>query len=439
VSTRLPLWLLVVCLALLVASCGGRGAATIRIGVLANCEGLFGFARDASYAGAELPLIQRGARLLGSNPSNGISEAEVAGKKIQVLFGCGDDTTAKALSQARRLVEQLGADVLIGPTLNGESLALKEYARQRPETTFVDSLAGAQSLTLDDPARNLFRFGPDVAQLSAGLGAYAFRTLGWKRVVTVAQQQGAFGGGGEYTQVAGFVAEFCALGGKVVKRVWSAPAQVSAYAARDRADGFFVVDPGNFETEFGALRGSLAKRILGGIFMGSALVSAELQQRLVGVVTGGSHPFESARSWRSYLAALGKAFPDLQAQTPLLEAQTVFPLPYYDAMTAVLQALEQVHGDLSGGERQFQTALAKVRLESPIGPIHLDRNRQAVLPIYLGKYQRSAIGEVSYRTIRVVPNVNQSFGGYFHTNGPLPSETYPPCVRRHPPSWARSG
>ena len=84
----------------------------------------------------------------------------------------------------------------------------------------------------------------------------------------------------------------------------------------------------------------------------------------------------------------GKAFPDL-------DAHTVFPVVYYDAMAAVLQALEQVHGDLSGGERQFQTALAKVRLESPIGPIHLDQDRQAVAPIYLRQYQRNAIGGVS--------------------------------------------
>lgn len=438
-TARLPLALLVLCLALLVASCGGRGAATIRIGVLADCEGLYGFARDASYAGAELPLIERGARPLGPDPSNGISEAEVAGKKIQLLFGCGDDTTETALSEARRLVEQLGAEVLIGPTLNGESLALKEYARQRPETTFLDTVATLQSLTLDDPARNVFRFDPDGAQLSAGLGAYAYRTLGWRTAVTVGQDQGVFAGGDEYTQVAGFVAEFCALGGTIVKRVWSAPSEVSAYAAGNRADGFFVADPSSFETEFGALRGSLAKRIVGGIFMDTVLVSPELQQRLVGVVTGGSNPFESARSWRNLGAAMGKTFPDLGPQTPVLTTQTVFPPPYYDAMAAVIDALEQVHGDLSGGERRFQAALANVRLDSPIGPIRLDHNRQAIAPNYLGQYQRDASGGVSYRTIREVPNVDESFDGYFHTNGPLPSQTYPGCRRAVPPSWARSG
>jgi branched-chain amino acid transport system substrate-binding protein len=439
VTARLPLTLLAVCLALLITSCGGGGVAPIRIGVLADCEGLYGFARDASYAGAELPLIQRGARLLGSDPSDGISQTEVAGRKIQLLFGCGDDTTQTALSEARLMVEQLGVDILIGPTLNGESLTLKEYARQRPETTFVDTVASVQSLTLDDPAQNVFRFSYDGAQLSAGLGAYAYRTLGWRTAVTVAQQQGVFGGGDEYTQVAGFVAEFCALGGRVVKRVWSAPGEVSAYAAGNRADGFFVADPVNFETEFGALRGSLAKRILGGIFMGSALVSPELQQRLVGVVTGGSDPFASAPPWRDYFAALAKAFPGLEAATPLLAVQNTFPVLYYDAMAAVITALEHVNGDLSGGEHRFQAALASVRLESPIGLIRLDQNRQAILPNYLGQYQRNASGEIVYRTIRVAPDVDQSFGGYFRTNGPLPSESYPPCRRHDPPSWARPG
>jgi branched-chain amino acid transport system substrate-binding protein len=439
IMTRLALAGLVVCLALQVASCGGHDAAPIKIGVLADCEGIYGIARAASDAGAELPLIQRGARPLGSDPSSGISETEVAGKKIQVLLGCGDGTTEKAVSEARLMVEQRGADVLIGPTLNGESVALKEYARRRPETTFIETIAGAQSLTLDDPARNVYRFSYDGAQVSAGLGAYAYRTLGWRRAVTVGEDEGVFGGGGEYAQVAGFVAEFCALGGEVVRRFWSAPGEVSAYAAGNRADGFFVLDPSNFETEFGTIRGSLAKRILGGLFMGSALVSPELERRLVGVVTGGTEPVQSARPWRDYLAAMGKAFPGLEPETPLLAAQTVFPHPYYDAMAAVIKALQQVHGDLSGGERRFQAALANVRLDSPIGPIRLDQNRQAILPNYLGQYQRGSSGEVSHRTIQVVPNVDQSFGGYFHTNGPQPSRTYPPCRRGDPPAWARSG
>jgi branched-chain amino acid transport system substrate-binding protein len=108
---------------------------------------------------------------------------------------------------------------------------------------------------------------------------------------------------------------------------------------------------------------------------------------------------------------------------------------YFDAMTAVLTALAQVHGDLSGGERRFQAALAKVRLDSPVGPIRLDHNRQAIAPNYLLRVQSDG----SDRTIRVLPNVDQTFGGYFHSNGPQPGRTYPACRHGHPPPWARSG
>jgi branched-chain amino acid transport system substrate-binding protein len=430
---RFPLALVsAVCLALVAASCGGGGARTIKIGVIADCEGLYGFSGEPSYAGAELPLIAHGARPLGPKPSDGISGAEVAGRRVQLVFGCGDDTAAKTLSEARRLVEQDGVDVLIGPTQIGESFPIGGYARLRPQTTFVDGSASGQALTLNDPAPNFFRFSTDGAQWSAGLGWYAYRKLGWRRAVTVAEDEGF-----EYTQVAGFVAEFCALGGTIVKRFWSPAGDVSSSSAGKAADGFYVVDPGNFTNEFKGLRGPLARRILGGIFWGTpqnSPVRGGLERRAVGVVSGQPVPSRlTGPASSQYRAAMHKAFPD---QDP--SAQLIFPIVYYDSMQAVVKALEQVHGDLSGGQRRFQAALAKVRLDSPLGPIRLDPNRQAVGANYLDQYQ-NATGGIVQPTIRVVLNVDQTFGGYFHTNRPVPSRTYPPCRHGNPPSWARSG
>jgi branched-chain amino acid transport system substrate-binding protein len=428
-TVRFPLALVsAACVALFAASCGG-GAKTIRIGVIADCEGSFGFSGDPSYAGAELPLIGDGARPLGPKPSDGISEADVAGKKVQVVLGCGDDTAERTLAEARRLVERVGVDVLIGPTELGESFVLRDYARTRPQTTFLDGTAAGQSVTLDAPPRNLFRFSTDGAQWSAGLGWYVYRRLGWRRAVTVADDQG-FG----YTQVAGFVAEFCALGGTIVKRLWSPQGDVSADATRNKADGFYVENPFTFATEFKGLRGPLARRIVGGIFWDG--VTPDIQKRVIGVVTGRpgwSAPTSSALS--HYLAAMHKAFPD---QDPY--AELIFPIAYHDSMQAVLNALEQVHGDLSGGERRFQAALAKAKLDGlGIGPIRLDSNRQAVAPTYLVQYQWTGAGALVQRRIRVIPNVDQTFGGYFRANGPLPSRKYPPCHRATPPPWARSG
>jgi branched-chain amino acid transport system substrate-binding protein len=414
------------------ASCGGGGTRPITIGVLSDCEGIYAFAGDPSYAGAELPLIRRGARVQGSNPGAGLSGVEVAGKRIKLVLGCGDDSAEKALAEARRLVEDAGVDILIGPLQIAESFAVHDYARKRPGTTFLDGTAAGQALTLHDPLPNLFRFSSDGAQFVAGLGTYAYKQLGWRKAITVAVPGGVADEGFEYTQVAGFVAEFCALGGTIVRRVWGPQGDVSHYAARSKADGFFVDDPTGFATKFSNLHGNLSKQIVGGIFWVAA--SPELQKRAAGVVMASPVPFGSntPQAWGNYVSTFRKSYPSLAAS-----AGGIFDIAYYDAMEAALEALERVHGDLSGGERRFRTALAAVRLDSPIGPIHLDRNRQAVAPNFLIQLRTKGNGSPTARTIRVVPSVDARFGGYFHTNGPLPSRTYPPCKRGDPPPWAR--
>lgn len=188
----------------------------VNVGILTACEGGFGLFSDASLAGAELPLLDRGATLAGSKPADGVTNATVAGKDLRLFIGCGDDSAEKALSEARRLVEQVGVDVLIGSTQISESFAVKEYALQHPDVTFLDGTTSGQAVTLHYPAPNFFRFSTDGAQWMAGLGSYAYNELGWRNAVTVADDDGF-----AYTQVAGFVAEFCALGGEVTRRIWA--------------------------------------------------------------------------------------------------------------------------------------------------------------------------------------------------------------------------
>ena len=45
----------------------------IRIGLLTDCQGpLYGY-EDAQLSGAELPFLHRGARLVGTGPSDGVT------------------------------------------------------------------------------------------------------------------------------------------------------------------------------------------------------------------------------------------------------------------------------------------------------------------------------------------------------------------------------
>jgi hypothetical protein len=72
-----------------------------------------------------------------------------------------------------------------------------------------------------------------------------------------------------------------------------------------------------------------------------------------------------------------------------------------------------------------------------VGRIQLDSNRQAVASNYLNRVATDAKGRPTFRTVRVVPNVEQTFGGYFRPGDQPPSRTSPACVKRTPPPWAR--
>ena len=410
------------------------GPRDVKIGILAACEGNYGFAYDPSLAGAELPLIQRGAHLRGAGPA-GLDGATIAGRKVELFFGCGDDTAEKALSETRRLVESVGVDVLIGPTQITEAFAIRDYARRHPHVAFLNGSASGQGVTLEDPAPNFFRFSTDAAQWMAGLGRYAYQQLGWRKAVTVSGTDSF-----SYTQVAGFVADFCALGGQIVKRIWvptPTPPNLARYVDRapDDVDGFLMTGDTRTTAAFANgvpfLRGNLARKLVGGIF--TPFAEDAIGPRLAGVVFGGGQAsYDGVPTppgpLRDFIGRFSKAFPAL-ADT----AGFVFPTFYADSMEAVALALEQVHGDLSDGERRFQAALADVQLNAPNGHIRLDRNRQAIGPSYLSRILPGKKGALHAKTFETVPNVDQSFGGYFSSSDPLPSRTHPACKRRSRP------
>ena len=111
--------------------------------------------------------------------------------------------------------------------------------------------------------------------------------------------------------------------------------------------------------------------------------------------------------------------------------------PSYDAMEPLLEALRLVHGDLSHGERPFQRALERLTFHAPNGTTTLDARRQAIVPNYLGQVQKRH-GKLVVHQVAVIPNVEQTFGGYFSRKTPPPGRQQPTCRRRKPPAWVSS-
>jgi hypothetical protein len=67
--------------------------------------------------------------------------------------------------------------------------------------------------------------------------------------------------------------------------------------------------------------------------------------------------------------------------------------------------------------------------------VHLDRNRQAVRNIYLKRISRGG-GRRVFQLVRVVPEVEQTFGGVLSA-APSPGPGSQPCRKATPPPWAR--
>src|SRR5438132_6495984 len=187
----------VVALALLASAAlipTARAEETLKIGLLATFEGAFTVLGEDSKRGAELALKEH----------NGMA----GGKKIEWVVGSSDASPDSAIRAVRKLVEQDGVKIVVGPLSGDEGLAVKDYAKTQPNVTFVNGTSAAQDTTLRDPAPNFFRFSTDGAQWMAGLGTYAFEKKGYKNVATVAEDYSF-----PYTQVFGFMAEFCKAGG----------------------------------------------------------------------------------------------------------------------------------------------------------------------------------------------------------------------------------
>jgi branched-chain amino acid transport system substrate-binding protein len=418
------------------------GGEPIRVAMLSNCEGPFGSFFEPTASGMNAALIKyAGGQAAGEKPTDGVEGAEVAGTPIEIVgYGCSDDTADKAIEETRRLMEQEDADILIGPLSGDEGIAVANYAKENPDKTFINGISGAQDTTLKVQAPNFFRYHPDGAQWSAGLGDYAFNELGWKRAAIIGDDYSF-----PYTSLAGFVAEFCAIGGQITERVWAPLGEkdYSSYISQipRNVDGIYVGIGGSglisFINQYEQQRGKVdTERMLGNVFWDDPLVLEEVGSKLIGGVTSAMTAADSdAGEVEAYISGLRDAYGDEIAGA----GPSVFTYGYYTATVALIKGLEAVNGDISD-QGPLQEALAGVTLtgeEAPYGDVELDDNRQAISDVYLKRIveDKNGDGTPDVQTFRRIPDVEQSFGGVFSADSAAPDRNNPKCEKGSPPPW----
>ena len=418
-------------------------ASVIKVAVLSDCQGAFGSFDGQDLAGVVSAMSEyAGAKPVNPNdPRKGWTGGSIGGHPLKLVgIGCSNDKADTAIKETKRLMEQLGADVMIGPLSGDESIAVANYAKQHPTKTFVDGSAGAQDTTLKVRAPNFFRFNGDGAMWNAGLGDLAYNKLGWKTAAVVADDYSF-----AWTSAAGFIAEFCAVGGKVTKRVFPPlnTTDYSSYAQQmpTNVDGTFVAVGGAglipflkaYEQAHGPIDG---KKFIGNLFWGTPGQFEQLSTRVAGAYVGGAGTagdLATAAAKHYSNRIIGKWFktiPPFGAAAP--QASSTFTFGYFINTWGLIKGLQAVKGNLGGNQKPLQAAIQKVVLPTAYGPIRLDKNRQGIIPVY---YQQlySKGGKLAVKTVGYIPNVDQTFGGTFSSSTPAPGRTSPACVKRSLP------
>jgi ABC-type branched-subunit amino acid transport system substrate-binding protein len=386
----------------------------IKIGILVALEGAFAAGGADGVRNVELALRQ-------ANNTAG-------GRRIETIVAPSDTRPDTAVRQARKLIEQDQCDFIIGPLSGSEGIAMRDYAKTIPTKTVINGISGALETTWVDPAPNFFRFNLDGSQWGSGLGTYAVRTKNWRRVASVSADY-SFG----YTNFLGFAVDFCRAGGTIAQRFW-VPLGASDYGGviaqlPDNVDAIYLglggTDAINFLNQW--QQAGAGTKILGGSIMADTTVltsRGRARNALIGALTSGPLAEDNPDpAWRNYVRLYQEGFPANQRfPTPSL-----FGVGYHVATLAAIAGLNAVNGDLSDGQQKFRAALSALRLETPLGTVTLNENRQATGTVFVNEVVEGQGGNLANRMVAKTDGVTQTLGmtvEQFRAMG-LPSRTTP--------------
>ena len=398
-------------------SAPSMAAEPLKVGVLATLEGTYTVLGEDGVRGLKTALAELGNQL--------------GGRDVELVIGPTDASPDSAVRAARKIVEQDGVDIVIGPLSGSEGIAIRDYSKTQPGVTFLNGISGAQETTYVTPSDNFFRFNMDGAQWSAGLGDYIYNEKGYRTIATVGEDYSFI-----YTQVFGLVTEFCAAGGEVTERLW-VPLGTKDFgsiiaALPDDVDAIYLGlgggDAVNFLNQYQQAGGDA--NLIGGTIMvdGTVLNSkGSAKDALIGTPSAGpqADTWDNPK-WQAYVKSYQDTFPPEER----FPSPSLLATGYYNATHAVGQCMTEIGGDLSDGHSAFRACLSSLELDAPNGTITLDENRQAIGSNFVSEVVELDDGTLATKLVSIKENVNQTLGidsAAFAKIG-LPSREAPSCV-----------
>lgn len=382
----------------------------IRIGVLTTLFGPFAELGKDGLRGVQLAIREFGNRI-GDQKITHFVEGTI-----------GDPETAK--EKARKLIDKDRVDFIVGPLSGTEGLGICQYAVSQPNKTFLNGSSGAQNLT--DYAPNMYNFAPTGTQCVVGLGRYAYETLKYRKIVTLAEDYSY-----PYAQLGTFTLEFCQAGGEIIEKRW-VPVMTSDYhkfieAIPKEADAILVALGGtdliNFVKQYSNIVSP--KPIIGGaIAVDQSVLSDHSAEKefLQGIVSCGPTADDNpSPEWHDFVTAYRTQFPDG------FNFPSYFALCYYLNTKAALLALDYVEGDLSNNQGRFKEALQTIEYHGPSGIVCLDHDRQVICDSFIVSVSKDENGLYYRKMVKKISAVSQTLGlsaqvyrnlGIFDKNNP---------------------
>jgi branched-chain amino acid transport system substrate-binding protein len=349
-----------------------------------------------------------GAAQIGKDMTNGMQMwldehgGQIAGRKVEMIVEDSQGLPNVALTKLQKLVERDAVHVLVGEVFAhiGYAMAPKVDEYKIP---MLYPIIAADDLTQRKPAKWVVRNGWTSSQPNHPFGEYVAKTLGYKKVVTIAIDY-AFG----WEQVGGFQKTFEENGGQVVQKLW-APLNTTDFAPylsqiRRDADAVFAlmvsVSALRFPKQYQDAGLKARLPLLGGGTTFDEFVLPSLGDEALGGISA-----------LIYSAAL-----DTPANKKFVseyrKKYTKMPSYYSETMYTsarwINDAARAVGGEVENRER-FLEALKKVEIpDAPRGPVKLDAHGNPIQNIYVRKVEKKD-GELWNTVVHTYPAVSQFY------------------------------
>src|SRR5512146_1535659 len=302
---------------------------------------------------------------------------KLGGRAIEYVQVDSEANPAKATDNTNRLVNLDKVDVIVGPVHSGVAAAMVRVTRESGTLTIVAN-AGAGAVTGALCAPNIFRTSFTNWQPSYPMGK-VLADRGMKKAVTLTWKYAA----GEEA-IGGFVENFKAHGGSIVKDLWVPFPKVEFQSllteiASIKPDAVFVFFAGGGAVKFvkdyaaAGLRSSVPLFGSGFLTDGTLKAQGDAAQGLETTLHYGD----------SLILPKNLAFREMYSKAAGREAD-VYAVQGYDAAQLLRIGLEAANGDVKAGKKMIG-AMESAVIDSPRGKFTLSKAHNPVQDIYLRK------------------------------------------------------